>query len=580
LGSTGAVDRPSDRGGATGRDIGLVCVVILLAWVAGAVASASGSMLAWALTAVAALVAAAISRDRPVVLFLALLPATLLVATGLVPDSGRYQPIAVVVGPLCALVGWRVVRGVDRMRVPDVPVAASLVVYILWTAVTVVASTARGGSAVYFGGILVTLAVIYGIAPTLVADVRARRRVLVVVGAMGIACALAGLLLAAGPVVLFGRAVGQYEIVELTWLGDPTGIVLLHVIGPFLASNGQGINCALGLIAIVALRIGASGRWRTVLTIGAIILVIALLDSLSRNGWMVAILGLAAMAVPDVLRRRPTFVVTMATIMVVAFGILLVNVVGADARPDLMAERYGAAGANVGGDLSAPPTAQPAPTPSPSPAPAASPTPQGAAPRNSMPGAIVLAVLSAEERSSATPAPDPSPSATPTPASPAPVRAALRGGSGLTGRIDLWRASITATRERPLFGWGLGQVIEAIAPWVPPSLAGLTSHSTWFRMAVETGMPGLLALVAWVLASGAMIVRRLIRDREARVDPIRLAFVGSFLGLTAAATFDTFLLGGVTFMNVYWALSAVLAAAAVAPAVTQRGADGATISPD
>jgi O-antigen ligase len=543
-----AIARPPGELEAAGwRDLGVVAVVVLLAWVPGALVPTVGAPVAWGLTAVAAVVAGLIAWRRPLALLLALLPATLLVATGLIPDAGRYQPTAVVVAPLGVIWALRLVRGEARLAWPEPTVAVSLGAYVAWCAVTTLTSTARSGSLVYLGGIVVTLALIYGAAPALVADVRARRAVLAVVAALGVACAAIGLLLAAaGPWVLFGRPVGQYEIIELTLLGNPTGLVLPHVMGPFLASNGQGIACALALVALVALRAGARGRARALLAVAAAVVLIALLVSMSRNGWFLAILGLGAVAVPDAWRRRPSLAVASTVIMVVAFGLLLVNAVGADLRSDLMATRYGAAGSSVSGDLSAPQTTAPTSSPAVAGSPASSPSPQGA-----VPGAASAA----------------SPGATAPPA-----REAIRGGSGLTGRVELWRASIAATEQRPILGWGLGQVIVAIAPYVTPERSGLTSHSTWFRMAVETGIPGLLALLAWVLVSGAMILRRLWRDPAARTDPVRLAFAGSFLGLTAAATFDTFLLGGITFMNIYWALSAVLAAATLAPAVGRASA--------
>jgi len=578
-----AIARPPGELEAAGwRDLGLAAVVVLLAWVPGALVPTVGAPVAWGLTAVAAVVAGLIAWRRPLALLLALLPATLLVATGLIPDAGRYQPTAVVVAPLGVIWALRLVRGEARLAWPEPTVAVSLGAYVAWCAVTTLTSTARSGSLVYLGGIVVTLAVIYWAAPALVADARARRAVLAVVAALGIACAVIGLLLATvGPWVIFGRPVGQYEIIELTLLGNPTGWVLTRVIGPFLASAGQGINCALALVALVALQAGARGRARTLLAVAAAVMLVALLDSISRNGWLLAILGLGAVAAPDAWRRRPSLAVASTAIMAVAFGLLLVNAVGADRRSDLAAARYGAAGSSVSGDLSAPPPAVPSASPSPvasaapSTTPSPSPSPQGAAPGAVSAGSIALAAGATQASPSADPSPGPSasaaPAASPTAAAP-PAREALRGGSGLTGRIELWKASITATEQRPVLGWGLGQVIVAIAPYVTPERSGLTSHSTWFRMAVETGIPGLLALLAWVLVSGALILRRLWRDPAARTDPVRLAFAGSFLGLTAAATFDTFLLGGVTFMNIYWALSAVLAAAALAPAVGRASA--------
>ncbi len=525
-------ERPRFPGADRWGDAAAVALIVLLGWLVGASVAAIGGSVAWALALGAAAVAVLLGWNRPVLLAFALLPVTLLTATGLVPDAGRYHATAVVAAPLAALGAWAVVRGRVHVVRPSVTLTTVLVAYVAWCAVTTLASTARLSSAVYLAGIIVTLALVYA-APAFLSDRAAARGVLVVVAALGLGCAAIGLMLAAGPMVLFGRPVGQYEILELTLLGNPTGVVFLRSIGPFLASNGQGINIALALIALAALRAGTSGRARALLAVGVAAVLVALLDSLSRNGWLLAALGLAIVALPDLRRRRPSLAVASTAIITLALVLLLGNLVGADRRTDLMTARYGAAGPTVSADLSAPPPAAPSASPR-------SPTPSPAPSRS--------------------PASTTSPNKTPVPA----AHEAARGGSSLTGRLELWGASITAIRQRPILGWGLGQDIEAIAPWVPPALTGLTSHSTWLRSAVETGIPGLVALLAWVAVSGALIVRRLRGDPGALDDPIRLAFVGSFVGLTAAATFDTFLLGGVTFMNIYWALSAVLAAGVLA----------------
>jgi hypothetical protein len=548
------------------RDSAAVAVLVLLAWGSGALVASVGEPLAWVVTGGAAIAAGLLGRRRPLILILALLPASLLAATGLIPDAGRYQPTAVVAAPLALIWGARLVRGETQFASPQPLVAASLVAYVGWCAVTTLTSTARTSSAIYLGGLLVTLALIYAVAPEVLRDVRARRAVLTVVAGLGIVCGAIGIVLLAGPVVLFGRPVGQYEILELKWLGSPTGFILPRVIGPFFASNGQGIMCALALIAIVALRTTSTGRRRGMLTVAAMLVLVGLIDSISRNGWLLAILGLSVVAAPDVLGRRPSLAVASSAIMFVVFGLLVLNVYGADRRLDLMLTRYGSAGSSVNADLSAPPLATPSLLPS-SPAPA--PSPQGLAPSGAPGSSTVLVAVMTQPPSSENPTPGTSASATPVASSATvspPVRLEIRGGSGLSGRIELWKASIVAIRQRPLLGWGLGQISVAIAPYVPDGFGGLTAHSTWFRTAVETGIPGLLAVLAWLIASAALIVRRLRFDPFSRTDPIRLAFVGSFLGLTAAATFDTFLLGGLTFMNIYWALSAVLAAAALAPA--------------
>jgi O-antigen ligase len=131
----------------------------------------------------------------------------------------------------------------------------------------------------------------------------------------------------------------------------------------------------------------------------------------------------------------------------------------------------------------------------------------------------------------------------------------LRGATGLSGRDDLWRASLQAIEHRPILGYGPGNNVPAIAPYLGATRAltqDLTSHSTWFRTAVEFGVPGFLMLVA-VMAVVAWVFYR--RWRAGMVDPPDLALAGTVVGLAAAMTFETFLLGGVTFSSLYFAVA-------------------------
>jgi O-antigen ligase len=134
---------------------------------------------------------------------------------------------------------------------------------------------------------------------------------------------------------------------------------------------------------------------------------------------------------------------------------------------------------------------------------------------------------------------------------------ALRGGTGLTGREVLWRASIKAIENRPLFGYGPGNNVPALYPFLAGGayhIDTLTSHSTWFRTAVEMGVPGLGFLV-WVLVAVAGVFIGALRRRRSEVDPVNLALAAAVCGLVPAMTFESFLLGGVTFTSLFLALA-------------------------
>ena len=138
----------------------------------------------------------------------------------------------------------------------------------------------------------------------------------------------------------------------------------------------------------------------------------------------------------------------------------------------------------------------------------------------------------------------------------------VRGGTGLSGREYLWQASIQAIKKRPILGYGPGNDVTAIDPYLNAtelrkqglSLNGLSSHSTWFRTAVEMGIPGLALLLGVFLAAGWLYVRQPGGIRAIR-DPAQIALGASFIGLLPAMTFESFLLGGVTFTSLYMALA-------------------------
>jgi O-antigen ligase len=141
----------------------------------------------------------------------------------------------------------------------------------------------------------------------------------------------------------------------------------------------------------------------------------------------------------------------------------------------------------------------------------------------------------------------------------------LRGGTGLSGRESLWRASIDAIEKRPALGYGPGNNVPAITPYLTSTAAqryiGLTSHSTWLRTAVEEGFPGLFILLGVLVVAAVVFLRaprepRRRRDRRTGIpDPTRVTLAVSVVGLFGVMSFESFFLGGVNFSNLYLALA-------------------------
>jgi len=138
----------------------------------------------------------------------------------------------------------------------------------------------------------------------------------------------------------------------------------------------------------------------------------------------------------------------------------------------------------------------------------------------------------------------------------------LRGGTGLSGRESLWKASISAIEQRPILGYGPGNNVPALYPYLKGGanqIETLTSHSAWFRAGVEMGIPG-LAFLVWVLAIVAWIFVRGRLRGESISDPVHLALAASLIALVPALTFESLLLGGVTFTSLFLAVALGLVA--------------------
>jgi len=75
----------------------------------------------------------------------------------------------------------------------------------------------------------------------------------------------------------------------------------------------------------------------------------------------------------------------------------------------------------------------------------------------------------------------------------------------LNNRIPLWTAAYHAFMDRPLLGWGIGNVPDAMSPYISrPYLEGNDPHSSYIRMFTATGLIGgtvyiyILLNVLWI----------------------------------------------------------------------------------
>jgi exopolysaccharide production protein ExoQ len=109
----------------------------------------------------------------------------------------------------------------------------------------------------------------------------------------------------------------------------------------------------------------------------------------------------------------------------------------------------------------------------------------------------------------------------------APLLGALGKGDDLTGRLEIWRIVGILVAQRPVLGWGW---VGYWPPWVAPfnrlvvrgGVQYLQAHSAYLDIALQLGIPGLLAFVVVV---GSLVYRSLrlaIAQRPLALVPLLL----------------------------------------------------------
>jgi hypothetical protein len=462
-----------------------------------------------------ALVAWDVGLDQTHVV-LALVPATLVANSGLLPATTYFLPTGTLA---MSLVGHVLVCVWTTRRIPPLPPRAfvvSAVLYLVAAAISTVDSIQGSTSWPYLVGMIVVVTVTVWLAPWVLCRARRAASLFGLIAAAGVATTLTSVVLSVtGPTLWFDRWLGVYLANELTINNHPTGLVLLRASGPFLNASVQGLALAPALLALLALRrsLGPVGRW---IAAGALILVLGgLILTLARASWAAVIVGSALLA----LWHRPAGQIDRASALVciamsACFAAMLANLIGADYRPDVTENRN-----QLAREAAA----------------VASGIPIQTLPH--IPEPITPPSVPAADGAS--------------------TRLLVRGGSDLSGRIELWTASIRAIADSPWFGYGPGTDAIVLAPFVReanPELVGLTSHNTWLRTWLEMGILGVVALTSFAVVT----LNRAIRVRTVSFgrQPVALGALAIFVGLIVAQQFETFLLGGVSLPSFVWSLSA------------------------
>ena len=107
-------------------------------------------------------------------------------------------------------------------------------------------------------------------------------------------------------------------------------------------------------------------------------------------------------------------------------------------------------------------------------------------------------------------------------------------------RFVIWAPALRLFLQHPLTGTGPGTYFMVIPPWLDPadSSAHFYVHNDYLQVALETGLPGLLALMAVMFASLHLLLHGL--RRFPRHHPQRLLLASAFSGVLAVAIHSFF----------------------------------------
>jgi len=360
---------------------------------------------------------------------------------------------------------------------------------------------------------------------------------------------------------LYGKSLGLYFFEEFTIAGRPTGLVIPQDYGPYVGPETAPL--AIGIVGVIYLWTTSRSPLRNAWPAAGIVLLCGLVSTFSREGWLIAALACLAVAVVG-RRQRPMKAWAMATgtVMVVLFAAGITNTLGVIGRMDLSNRWYGGNSSavllnpNVDERGEAPPTQT-----STMPAaerialcsrPGASVNPLYAIPTDAN---APRARLPWRDTCNDPPGWQPQWGAPPQDwmaAGPTTTAVQLKGTSSLVERLRLWKAAAKAIEHSPAVGYGPATDATAIVPYLGDDigLVGATTHSTFFRVAVEMGLPGLVAYLAIVVMS-AWLALRWLRGVQ---DSPEIVLAASILAITAAEVTDTLLFGGVSFPGFWLAI--------------------------
>lgn len=495
----------SDRFGGAGLTSSILGVVVCCA-IAGTVSAVTGRV---ASSAVAVLIGIPVGlvfvRRNPLAGVVGLFLSSWVVASAPLPDGADTGGVVCACAAIIVAAAARVLVERRSIWMPSGMVGWFLLAYVAAAAIATVLAGDRVRSVEYLVKLVILLGALVIALPTLLGE-RTSLVVAIATAATGAVAAISGVVLAvSGPLRVQGRYVGLYDILEYTWGGDATGIVAPRITGVYTTPGYQSLVVAFGLVALVGLWPLVRSRWRWAVGVAIGASVVAEVLAQSRTGLLVAALGSAAILAIDWWTRTTPRAV--AIVCSVVFGVIavagLMGVLGANARYDLAADRYGREATEYMLKQSR--------------------------------ADVDLAGSDGSYSQDRT--------------------VEVRGGVDSSSRRILLNASFDALRARPILGYGLGSDPDAIASYLvgdAKGYRGLSSHNTLLIAWIEGGL--LFAVFLVVLVAGAVVTTwRRLRASPGDVGVRVLAALQ--IAAVPGLAFEAFYLGALGLHSAVWALA-------------------------
>lgn len=152
---------------------------------------------------------------------------------------------------------------------------------------------------------------------------------------------------------------------------------------------------------------------------------------------------------------------------------------------------------------------------------------------------------------------------------------AVVGSISVAGRIEIWNRALTVIRDMPFTGCGLGTFREIVRAFYPlflvaPDADIAHAHNIFLQVALDLGLPGLVAYL-WLLAAAGAVCWRLARQGGPLLRPVALGLAAGLIGLHVYGLTDALALGSKPNLLFWVALALVAVLGAVGRSQDLRG---------